>query len=43
MSKKGRRYKPEKIITKLREVGVMQVQGMSIEEAARKLDIASQT
>ena len=43
MSKKGRRYTPEQIITKLREVEVLQSQGMSIEEAARKLDIASQT
>jgi transposase-like protein len=43
MSKKGRRYTPEQIITKLREVEVLQSQGMSIEEAARKLDIAAQT
>jgi putative transposase len=43
MSKKGRRYTPEQIITLLREVEVLQSQGMGIEEAARKLDIASQT
>ncbi len=43
MSKKGRRYTPEQIITKLREAEVLQSQGMSIEEAARKLEIASQT
>ena len=43
MSKKGRRYTPEQIITLLREAEVLQNQGMSIEEAARKLDIASQT
>jgi len=43
MSKKGRRYTPEQIITKLREVEVLQSQGMSVEEAARKLDIAAQT
>ena len=43
MSKKGRRYTPEQIITLLREVEVLQSQGMCIEEAARKLDIASQT
>jgi len=43
MSKKGRRYTPEQIITKLREAEVLQSQGMSIEEVARKLEIASQT
>ena len=43
MSKKGRRYTPEQIITLLREAEVLQSQGMSIEEAARKLDIAAQT
>jgi transposase-like protein len=40
---KGRRNTPEQIITKLREAEVLQSQGMSIEEAARKLGIASQT
>ena len=43
MSKKGRRYTPEQIITMLCEVEVLQSQGMSIEEAVRKLYIASQT
>ncbi len=43
MSKKGRRYTPEQIITKLREAEVLPIQGMSIEEAARKLEIAAQT
>ena len=43
MTKKGRRYTPEQIITKLREIEVLQSQGMSIEDATRKLDIASQT
>jgi putative transposase len=40
---KGTRYAPEQIITKLREAEVLQSQGMSIEEAARALGIASQT
>ena len=40
---KGRRYTPEQIITKLREAEVLQSQGMSGEEAARTLEIASQT
>jgi hypothetical protein len=31
---KARRHTPEQIITKLREVEVLQSQGMSIEEAA---------
>ena len=43
MSKKGRRYTPEQIITKLREAEVLQNQGLSIDETARKLDISSQT
>ncbi len=43
MSKKGRRYTPEQIITKLREAEVLQSQGMSIEEVVRKFEIASQT
>jgi putative transposase len=43
LSKKGRRYTPKQIITKLREVEALQSQGMNIEEAARKLDVASQT
>ena len=40
---KGRRYTPEQIITKLREAEVLQSQGMSVEEAARTPEIASQT
>ena len=40
---KGRRYTPEQIITKLREAEVLQSQGMSVEEAARTLEIALQT
>jgi len=40
---KGRRYTPEQIITKLREAEVLQSQGMSVEEAARTLEIAPQT
>jgi transposase len=40
---KARRYTPEQIITKTREVEVLQSQGMSIEEGAWQLGIASQT
>ena len=40
---KGKRYAPEQIITKLREAEVLQNQGMSVEEASRTLEIASQT
>jgi putative transposase len=40
---KGTRYTPEQIIAKLREAEVLQSQGMNIEEAARKMGIASQT
>ena len=40
---KGKRYAPEQIITKLREAEVLQNQGMSVEEAARTLEIAFQT
>ena len=40
---KARRYIPEQIITKLREAELLQSEGMSIEEAARKLEITSQT
>lgn len=42
MSKRTR-YTPEQIIAKLREAEVLHSQGMNIEEAARKLGIASQT
>ena len=40
---KGRRYSPEQIITKLREAEILLSQGMNVEEAARVLEIASQT
>ena len=40
---KGKRYSPEQIITKLREAEILLSQGKSGEEAARVLEIASQT
>ena len=40
---KGRRFSPEQIITKLREAEILLSQGKSVEEAARILEIASQT
>jgi len=40
---KGKRYSPEQIITKLREAEILLSQGKSVEEAARVLEIASQT
>ena len=40
---KGKRYSAEQIITKLREAKVLLSQGMSVEEAARVLEIAPQT
>lgn len=40
---KGKRYSPEQIITKLREAEILLSQGKSVEEAARVLEIATQT
>jgi transposase-like protein len=40
---KRKRFTPEQIITKLREGEVLLSQGKSVEEAARILEIASQT
>ena len=40
---KGKRYSAEQIITKLREAEILLSQGKSVEEAARVLEIASQT
>ena len=40
---KGKRYSAEQIITKLREAEILLNQGKSVEEAARVLEIASQT
>ena len=40
---KGRRFSPEQIITKLREAEILLSQGKSVDEAARILEIASQT
>ena len=40
---KGKRFSPEQIITKLREAEILLSQGKSVEEAARVLEIASQT
>ena len=36
-------FKPEQIITKLREAEVLLSQGMTVAEASRKLDITEQT
>ena len=40
---KGKRYSAEQIITKLREAEILLSQGKSVEEAARVVEIASQT
>ena len=40
---KGKCFSPEQIITKLREAEILLSQGKSVEEAARVLEIASQT
>ena len=40
---KGKRFSPEQIITKLREAEILLSQGKSVEEAARVLEISSQT
>jgi len=36
-------YKPEEIVSKLRQVEVLQSQGMSIGEAARQIGVTEQT
>ena len=38
-----RRFSPEQIITKLREAEILLSQGKSVEQAARILEISSQT
>ncbi len=38
-----KRFSAEQIIGKLREIEVLQAQGMSIQEASRQLDITEQT
>ena len=40
---KGKQFTPEQIITKLREAEILLSQGKSVEQAARVLEIASQT
>ena len=40
---KGKRFTAEQIITKLREAEILLSQGMSVEEAARVLEIAPQS
>ncbi|HUV28304.1 MAG TPA: transposase [Anaerolineales bacterium] len=40
---KVRRYTPEQIITKMRRAEMLQSQGMSVDAAARTLEIAPQT
>ena len=40
---KGKRFTAEQVITKLREAEILLSQGMSVEEAARVLEIAPQT
>ena len=39
----GRRPKPEEIVSKLRQVEVLQGQGMSIADAVRQIGVAQQT
>ena len=39
----GRRPKPEEIVTKLRQVEVLQGQGMSIADAVRQIGVTQQT
>ena len=39
----GKRDKPEEIVTKLRQVEVLQGQGMSIADAARQIGVTQQT
>jgi transposase-like protein len=38
-----KRYKPEQIIGKLREAEVFQAQGLSVDEACRKIEVTKQT
>ena len=39
----GKREKPEEIVSKLRQVEVLQGQGMTIAEAARQIGVTQQT
>jgi transposase-like protein len=39
----GKREKPEEIVSKLRQVEVLQVQGMTIADAVRQIGITQQT
>jgi len=39
----GKREKPEEIVSKLRQVEVLQGQGMTITEAVRQIGVAQQT
>ncbi len=39
----GKREKPEEIVSKLRQVEVLQGQGMTIAEAVRQIGITQQT
>ncbi len=39
----GKRDKPEKIVVKLRQVEVLQGQGMSVAEAVRQIGVTQQT
>ena len=39
----GKREKPEEIVSKLRQVEVLQGQGMSIADAARQISVTQQT
>ncbi|WP_083432497.1 transposase, partial [Aliiroseovarius crassostreae] len=38
----GKREKPEEIVSKLRQVEVLQVQGMTISEAVRQIGVTQQ-
>ena len=39
----GKRDKPEEIVTKLRQVEVLQGQGMAVADAVRQIDVTQQT
>ncbi len=39
----GKRDKPEEIVSKLRQVEVLQGQGMSVAEAVRQIGVTQQT